>query len=252
LEDYQLNFNTTNPQADINTTETSSLYRSIRAGAESGWDFSSRWIRGHDHLRNIDTSEIIPIDLNAIMFRFELNLVQLATMIDSSANTPIDSQFYSMKQSFYLRKANRRSAAIQEFMWDESTYQWRDYNLSSSTFSIIDKIDRIEYSTIANFIPMWAGLADRDTSLSSLLVTDKANTKRFVRVDRLIESLQKSGLIQRAGILTTTEYTKQQWDAPNSWPPLVLFTIEGLQRLNTEDSNRLAVRKRRCNVVYYF
>ena len=58
-------------------------YRQIRAGAESGWDFSSRWIRPNEAgeydstLQSIHTQEIVPVELNSIMYRFELNLAQV-------------------------------------------------------------------------------------------------------------------------------------------------------------------------------
>jgi alpha,alpha-trehalase len=57
------------------------IYTYIRAGAESGWDFSSRWIRemqGNYSLVDIRCSEIVPVDLNSIFYRFELNLEILA------------------------------------------------------------------------------------------------------------------------------------------------------------------------------
>ena len=44
------------------------IYRDIRAGAASGWDFSSRWFGDLRTLVSIDTTEIIPVDLNALMF----------------------------------------------------------------------------------------------------------------------------------------------------------------------------------------
>lgn len=45
----------------------------MKAGAESGWDFSSRWFisngTGPGKLIDIATSEIIPVDLNAFLQR---------------------------------------------------------------------------------------------------------------------------------------------------------------------------------------
>ena len=47
------------------------MYRDIRAAAESGWDFSSRWFADGKTLETIDTTEIIPIDLNSLLFGLE-------------------------------------------------------------------------------------------------------------------------------------------------------------------------------------
>src|ERR1019366_267164 len=41
------------------------VYRDLRAGAESGWDFSSRWLADGSHLWTIRTTAIAPVDLNS-------------------------------------------------------------------------------------------------------------------------------------------------------------------------------------------
>lgn len=55
------------------------LWMDLKAGAESGWDFSSRWyIDGDGHnngtLRDTRTSRIVPVDLNALLCRSERTL----------------------------------------------------------------------------------------------------------------------------------------------------------------------------------
>src|SRR5580692_11841935 len=47
------------------------VYRDIRAAAESGWDFSSRWFADAHIHATIDTTEIVPIDLNSLLFGLE-------------------------------------------------------------------------------------------------------------------------------------------------------------------------------------
>jgi neutral trehalase len=59
---------------------------------------------------------------------------------------------------------------------------------------------------------------------------------------QLVSSLQASGLVQAAGVLTSTLRSTQQWDSPNAWQPLVLMTREGLQQLGTSEAQALAVR----------
>ena len=66
-EDVELAAATPRPPAQI--------YRDIRAGAESGWDFSSRWFADSRTMASIDATEVIPVDLNALMFGFE-NAIQ--------------------------------------------------------------------------------------------------------------------------------------------------------------------------------
>jgi hypothetical protein len=45
------------------------VYRDVRAAAESGWDFSSRWFADGRSLATINTTEIIPSDLNSLRRR---------------------------------------------------------------------------------------------------------------------------------------------------------------------------------------
>ena len=47
------------------------VYRDIRAAAESGWDFGSRWFADGQTLATIDTTEIVPVDLNSLLFGLE-------------------------------------------------------------------------------------------------------------------------------------------------------------------------------------
>ena len=46
-------------------------YRHLRAAAESGWDFSSRWLREPSHLSSIHTGDILPVDLNCLLYFLE-------------------------------------------------------------------------------------------------------------------------------------------------------------------------------------
>src|SRR5881296_1118451 len=53
------------------------FYRNVRATAESGWDFSSRWLRDPTDLRTLETTELIPVDLNCLLYHAERTIVAL-------------------------------------------------------------------------------------------------------------------------------------------------------------------------------
>ena len=50
------------------------VYRNLRAGAESGWDFSSRWFKDSKNISTIYTTDIIPVDLNCLLYFYESRL----------------------------------------------------------------------------------------------------------------------------------------------------------------------------------
>ena len=63
------------------TGDEERLFAELKAGAESGWDFSSRWFAGNKDsndatLKDIYTSAVIPTDLNALMCLNEYTLAQ--------------------------------------------------------------------------------------------------------------------------------------------------------------------------------
>lgn len=66
------------------------FYNNIKAGAESGWDFSNRWyMRSNENdmlsLRNISTQHVIPVDLNAILQQNARLLSEFHTILGNSA-----------------------------------------------------------------------------------------------------------------------------------------------------------------------
>jgi len=54
------------------------VYKNLRAGAESGWDFSSRWFKDGKTLATIHTIDILPVDLNALLYHLEKTLEKAA------------------------------------------------------------------------------------------------------------------------------------------------------------------------------
>lgn len=64
----------TDPSAQI-------LFSEIAASAESGWDFTSRFFANYNDISSCDTSHIIPIDLNTMMYTFEQDLAHFARIL---------------------------------------------------------------------------------------------------------------------------------------------------------------------------
>jgi len=73
------------------------MYRDLRSGAESGWDYSSRWFADGQNMGTIETTDILPVDLNALLYGLEDILLELE---------PTDSEFSkNLEASMTARKA---------------------------------------------------------------------------------------------------------------------------------------------------
>lgn len=83
-----------------------SLYRAIAAGAETGWDFSSRWFADDSTLATIDVPDLVPVDLNSIMYRFERNVHAMCGVVGDA----------SCAATFQKAAADRQTA-IEALLW---------------------------------------------------------------------------------------------------------------------------------------
>jgi alpha,alpha-trehalase len=168
------------------------VFRNLRAAAESGWDFGSRWFADGKSLTSIDTTEIIPIDLNSLLYGLE-------GAIHSGCERHGDADC----ASDFARRAEARRKAIDRYLWDGTRGTYFDYRWTRKT-----PIARISAATV---YPLFFGVA----SESQAAAVAHAVTRE---------------LLQPGGIVTTPLRTGQQWDAPNGWAPMQWIAIDGLRR----------------------
>jgi alpha,alpha-trehalase len=112
-EDVALASDLTSPAAK------EALFTNIAAAAESGWDFSSRWFRDGRTLQTIDTTAIIPVDLNVYMLRFECNM---ARFYNASGNPS--------KAAEFIANAVARHDRMEKLLWNDESKQWNDYSIA--------------------------------------------------------------------------------------------------------------------------
>src|SRR5437879_3719118 len=62
------------------TARREAFYRNVRATAESGWDFSSRWMRDPGDLRTLETTELVPVDLTSLLYHAERMIAELRSL----------------------------------------------------------------------------------------------------------------------------------------------------------------------------
>lgn len=181
--------------ADVKTAAASGrpaaeVYRNLRAGAESGWDFSSRWLADGKTLASIRTVEIVPPDLNSLLYNLELTLAKAYRI----ARQPD-------KATQLQQRADARKTAMQRHLWDAKKGVFADYLWKQGRST--------GHVTAATLYPLFFGIADHHQAEQVAL-----------RV--------RSTLLQPHGLATTTINTGQQWDAPNGWAPLQWIAIKGL------------------------
>lgn len=162
----------------------------LRAGAESGWDFSSRWFQDTLHLHTIETTNIIPVDLNSLLYKVETVLMHAAKAAGQED-----------KSKSYAAAAERRRAALLYFCWDEAAGFFFDYDFTEK--------QRTGKWSLAGVMPLFCNAA---TTAQAEAVTNRIGEK----------------FLRDGGVVTTPYRTGQQWDAPNGWAPLQFITVQGL------------------------
>ena len=186
------------------------LYRNLRSACESGWDFSSRWLKDPNDLSTIVTTEIIPVDLNSLLYFMESSLAQLYAQKGESG-----------KEESYNNKAAARKIALLKFCWSDAHGYFMDYHFPSQKPTSV-------FST-AGVYPLYFQLATPAQASKSA---------------KTIESK----LLSPGGIVSTTNLTGQQWDYPNGWAPQQWMAIEGLGHYNEDElATEISVRWLKVN-----
>jgi alpha,alpha-trehalase len=188
------------PDYEVGRTVPDSLrerfYRNARATAESGWDFSSRWMRDSSDLRTLETTDLIPVDLNSLMYNAERTIAALRAFRNRAGDAEVAAKFN--------RDAERRRQSLLSAAYDGGAGFF--YDVRWKTWERV--VDR---PTLAAAAPLFFGLA---TPFQASQVA--ANLERL--------------FLKPGGFVTTTIASGQQWDAPNGWPPLEWMAIEGVRR----------------------
>ena len=177
--------------------EPSKLYRDIRAGAESGWDFSSRWFEDGKNKSAIVTTEILPVDLNSLMFGLEKAISDACARTGDSACS-----------ADFAARAKRRQDALNHLFWSDKDGYYVDYRWT--------RRQQIPRLSAAALYPLYVNAA------SGLQADDVARAVRGT-------------LLQPGGLVTTPVVTGEQWDSPNGWAPLQWIAVESFRRYGQDE-----------------
>ena len=226
LNRYYDQFDTARPESyrqDVEASEASEedpkvICRNLRSAAESGWDFSSRWFADGQNITTIDTTDLVPVDLNCLMYHLEMTLAKAYRVRGDPATNDLE-----LAKEFEAN-AERRRNAINQYCWSREANWYMDCDLRGE---LSDEM------TLAGVAPLFFRLAPEE------------------RIEDIVKVLREK-FVQPGGVVTTLKETKQQWDAPNGWAPLQWLTIKGLQNYGENElAKDIAERWIRLNVKVF-
>ena len=190
--------------------EKEELWKELRSGAESGWDYSSRWFGQEGEgggLKDTKIRSVVPVDLNAFLAK----------------GAGIIARLYGLKGDkeasiMWEKKKNELVVAMEALMWCEEEGCWLDLDLDTGC-------QRNRFSA-SNLIPLWAGAVPEG--------------EEEARGERCVEYLRRMVGDRVGGLPTTMVRSGEQWDYPNVWPPLEHMVIMGLYRAGGKEAGKEA------------
>ena len=171
------------------------MYRDLRSGAESGWDYTTRWFADGKTMETIETTDIIPVDLNALLYGLEAVLTRCYS--DDVAFVA------TLKTSM-----NNRKEFLKDYAWNEKDKVFEDYNWV--------KQKQTNVKSLAMVYPLFFNMATQ------------------VQADGVAAYI-KQHFLKPGGLPATLNHSGQQWDAPNGWAPLQWMAIKGLDKYGHTD-----------------
>ena len=154
---------------------------------------------------NVDVIHYAPVCLNTLLYIME----------DDAARIMDDARRRGRRQAPGAGVRRRGATWSTRLLWDEQAGLYYDYNFRTR------RLRRYDFAT--TFYPLWAGIA---------------TPAQAARVRGNLAKFEAPG-----GLLTSTEVTGSQWDAPFGWAPLQMIAVAGLRRYGFhEDADRIAAK----------
>ncbi|KAL3111805.1 hypothetical protein niasHT_011092 [Heterodera trifolii] len=181
-----------------NTQRKADIWKNVASTAESGWDFSYNSNKANPwNLVNLQTTDLLPVDLNALICG---NLRMLGKLFSKIGDKE--------KSAVYKDKFEKFRRAFQRLFYKKKHGVWYDFNIKSG------KLHEEYYGSVT--VPLFTRCYD----------TDDVGT-----AERMYNRLEKVGVLKhKFGVPTSNINSTQQWDFPNIWPSLAHMLIESLRR----------------------
>ena len=174
-------------------------YKGDRAVRESGFDISFRF-----GAYGAATHRYAPDCLNSLLYKTEMDMEQISEELGKKSEAKI-----------WKDRAHARRNRIQQYLWDQQTGFFFDYQFETGT--------RSAYRYLTTFYPLWAELATPEQAAA---------------VEKNVTVFEQPG-----GLAMSTVKSGAQWDYPYGWAPVELLAVEGLRHygFNT-DADRISYK----------
>ncbi|KAG9098452.1 hypothetical protein FRC06_006370 [Ceratobasidium sp. 370] len=237
-------------------------YSEFASGAESGWDYTARWMSDpfnvgqHEvpkQMTYLRIRDIIPVDLNSMLYRCH-KLMALMYQEASNNESPYAIEYVERHE----KKAEALRKAILALHWDPENLAFFDFVLERDEcvdcfkggpkdcpegrkYCPRGEIQR--FWSGASLVPYWAEIWP--DNLRCELEPEQENDDEQEKKRKRKQKAQRQKNLMKAfsgvrdllqmypgPLPATLVETGQQWDFPNSWPPLQYFAIKALQNIN--------------------
>jgi alpha,alpha-trehalase len=152
---------------------------------------------------SVDIINYNPVCLNSLLYLMEKDTAEILQTLGRAREARV-----------WTARAAERRRKVNSLMWDEKDGLYYDYNFAQK------KLRR--YPFVTAFYPLWVGIADR---------------RQAARLVANLHTFERAG-----GLLTSTNVSGSQWDAPYGWAPTEMIAIQGLRRYGyAEEANRITI-----------
>ncbi|MCJ1466287.1 alpha,alpha-trehalase nth1 [Pseudocyphellaria aurata] len=195
-----------------------------RAARESGHDTSNR-------LQHV-AADLATVDLNCLLYRYEVDIAYaIRTVFKDQLKLlkafcgPGDEAGQVESSDIWDRRARKRKALVNKFMWNEDKGLYFDYNTATR--------EQHGFETVTCLWALWSGIA---SSQQAALLVERGLPK-FECAGGL-----SSGTENSRGANSASNPQKQ-WDYPYGWAPHQMLAWDGLKAYGYhEEAERLIYR----------
>lgn len=199
--------------ANLSISDYEQLYyeRKIENKQLDAYFIHDRSVResGHDTTYRYEgiCASLNPVELNSMLYKYETDFAEMIVRYFDN-QFEFNGQIYS--ESYWLKKAEFRKKAMNQFLWNEKLNCFDDYNFQTKSAN--------NFLSAAGFFPLWAKIA----------TPEQAHNMIQFALPKLICLGGIAGCSEESLSIIGENKMQRQWDYPNGWPPHQIIIWQGL------------------------